>query len=46
MKANFGIMPALGVRINKRERGKAYAKRALQDLALAWNADKVQGEPA
>ncbi len=35
MKANFGILPALETRINKRERGKAYAERALADLQLA-----------
>ncbi|MDX1377509.1 MAG: methylenetetrahydrofolate--tRNA-(uracil(54)-C(5))-methyltransferase (FADH(2)-oxidizing) TrmFO [Anaerolineales bacterium] len=34
MKANFGILPSLGVKINKRERGKAYAQRALNDLSL------------
>jgi methylenetetrahydrofolate--tRNA-(uracil-5-)-methyltransferase len=37
MKANFGILPSLGVKINKRERGKAYAKRALNDLSFSWN---------
>jgi methylenetetrahydrofolate--tRNA-(uracil-5-)-methyltransferase len=37
MKANFGILPPLGVKINKRERGKAYAQRALDDLSLNWN---------
>ena len=46
MKANFGILPSLGVRINKRERGKAYAKRALDDLSLAWNAHEAQSEVA
>ena len=46
MKANFGILPSLGVRINKRERGKAYAKRALDDLAQAWNAHEAQSEAA
>jgi methylenetetrahydrofolate--tRNA-(uracil-5-)-methyltransferase len=37
MKANFGILPALeaGSKIGKRDRGKAYAERALEDLALA-----------
>lgn len=37
MKANFGILPALELasKIGKRERGKAYAERALEDLALA-----------
>jgi len=34
MKANFGIFPALESRIAKRERGKAYAERALRDLQL------------
>lgn len=46
MKANFGILPSLGVRINKRERGKAYAERARNDLSTAWNADEVQGQKA
>lgn len=32
MKANFGILPSLGVKINKRERGQAYADRALTTL--------------
>ena len=37
MKANFGILPALEVsaKIGKRDRGKAYAERALEDLAIA-----------
>jgi len=35
MKANFGILPPLSAKTGKRERGKAYAERALQDLALA-----------
>ncbi len=34
MKANFGIFPALESRVAKRERGKAYAERALRDLQL------------
>lgn len=34
MKANFGIFPPLDTKINKRERGKAYAERALADLQL------------
>jgi len=38
MKANFGILPPLGMKISKRERGKAYAERALADLSLI--ADK------
>jgi len=32
MKANFGILPSLETKVNKRERGKAYAERALNDL--------------
>jgi len=46
MKANFGILPSLGVRINKRERGKAYAERARIDLSHAWNTDETQDEIA
>ncbi|MEO5886896.1 MAG: methylenetetrahydrofolate--tRNA-(uracil(54)-C(5))-methyltransferase (FADH(2)-oxidizing) TrmFO [Anaerolineales bacterium] len=34
MKANFGIFPALESKVPKRERGKAYAERALADLEL------------
>ncbi len=39
MKANFGILPPLDItsKIGKRERGKAYAERALGDLQLALN---------
>ena len=39
MKANFGILPPLefASKIGKRDRGKAYAERALEDLALALN---------
>ncbi|MBN2117644.1 MAG: methylenetetrahydrofolate--tRNA-(uracil(54)-C(5))-methyltransferase (FADH(2)-oxidizing) TrmFO [Anaerolineales bacterium] len=39
MKANFGILPPLELttKIGKRERGKAYAERALGDLQLALN---------
>lgn len=33
MKANFGILPPLDTKIAKRERGKAYAERALSDLS-------------
>jgi folate-dependent tRNA-U54 methylase TrmFO/GidA len=35
MKANFGILPPLeqgGKKLGKRERGQAYASRALEDL--------------
>ena len=37
MKANFGILPPLefASKIGKRDRGKAYAERALEDLAFA-----------
>jgi len=39
MKANFGILPSLELtsKIGKRERGAAYAERALADLSLALN---------
>ena len=35
MKANFGILSSLGMKISKRERGKAYAERALLELRTA-----------
>ena len=37
MKANFGILPPLetAARIGKRDRGKAYAERALADITSA-----------
>jgi methylenetetrahydrofolate--tRNA-(uracil-5-)-methyltransferase len=43
MKANFGILPALefSSKIGKRERGKAYAERALADLELAVGGVEV-----
>jgi methylenetetrahydrofolate--tRNA-(uracil-5-)-methyltransferase len=41
MKANFGILPPLDNKIGKRERGKAYAERALADLQLALDGIKV-----
>ena len=37
MKANFGIMPPLEARVIKRERGKAYAERALTNLHITLN---------
>jgi methylenetetrahydrofolate--tRNA-(uracil-5-)-methyltransferase len=39
MKANFGILPPLDLpsKVGKRERGKAYAERALGDLQHALN---------
>jgi methylenetetrahydrofolate--tRNA-(uracil-5-)-methyltransferase len=39
MKANFGILPPLEFtsKIGKRDRGKAYAERALEDLKLVLN---------
>ena len=40
MKANFGIFPSLGIKVNKRERGKAYAERALKDLKLTMDGTK------
>jgi len=41
MKANFGILPSLGIKVNKRERGKAYAERALEDLRSILEESKV-----
>ncbi len=43
MKANFGILPALEIdsKMGKRERGKAYAERALADLQLALSREKL-----
>lgn len=43
MKANFGILPALesAGKIGKRERGKAYAERALRDLKLMLHGVEV-----
>jgi methylenetetrahydrofolate--tRNA-(uracil-5-)-methyltransferase len=43
MKANFGILPGLefSSKIGKRERGKAYAERALADLQLAVGGVEV-----
>ena len=46
MKANFGIFPSLEFtsKIGKRERGKAYAERALADLVLVlkdWNEEYI-----
>ena len=40
MKANFGIFPSLDIKVNKRERGKAYAERALKDLKLTMDGTK------
>jgi methylenetetrahydrofolate--tRNA-(uracil-5-)-methyltransferase len=37
MKANFGILPPLDAKVNKRERGRAYAERALADLQIMMN---------
>lgn len=41
MKANFGILPPLNIipKIGRRERGQAYANRALADLTFALNAN-------
>ena len=41
MKANFGILPPLEIdsKIGKRERGKAYAERALADLQFALSRE-------
>ena len=32
MKANFGILPDLAVRVKKKERKDAYAKRAIETM--------------
>src|SRR5215510_4614309 len=44
MKANFGILPSLDQehKIGKRERGRAYAERALADLQIALNDVKSE----
>jgi methylenetetrahydrofolate--tRNA-(uracil-5-)-methyltransferase len=46
MKANFGILPPLEFtsKIGKRERGKAYAERALADLKLALSGATAGSE--
>ena len=43
MKANFGILPAIefNSKVGKRDRGKAYAERALTDLQLALSGVKA-----
>lgn len=41
MKANFGILPPLDAKVNKRERGRAYAERALADLQKMMNGVQV-----
>jgi methylenetetrahydrofolate--tRNA-(uracil-5-)-methyltransferase len=43
MKANFGILPPLEnmSKMGKRERGQAYAERALADLQLAFRRDNL-----
>jgi methylenetetrahydrofolate--tRNA-(uracil-5-)-methyltransferase len=41
MKANFGILPPLETKVNKRERGRAYAERALADLRLTLHGVKA-----
>jgi folate-dependent tRNA-U54 methylase TrmFO/GidA len=43
MKSNFGILPALeltGRKLGKRERGQAYATRAMADLESYLSAHK------
>jgi methylenetetrahydrofolate--tRNA-(uracil-5-)-methyltransferase len=43
MKANFGILPPLesASKVGKRERGKAYAERAMEDLTFVLNGAKA-----
>jgi folate-dependent tRNA-U54 methylase TrmFO/GidA len=46
MKANFGILPSLETdsKIGKRERGKAYAERALKDLQLTLSRENLAAQ--
>ena len=46
MKANFGILPSLETdsKIGKRERGKAYAERALQDLQRTLSRESLAAQ--
>ena len=37
MNVNFGLFPPLGQKTAKKDRGKAYAERALADLKI-WKA--------
>lgn len=48
MKANFGILPPLEIisKTGKRERGKAYAERALTDLQSALGKEKMNAHLA
>jgi methylenetetrahydrofolate--tRNA-(uracil-5-)-methyltransferase len=47
MKANFGILPPIEVnlKLGKRERGMAYAERALSDLRAALNKENIAVQP-
>jgi methylenetetrahydrofolate--tRNA-(uracil-5-)-methyltransferase len=47
MKANFGILPALGTetKIGKRERGQAYAERSLADLRSMLSEEELTVPP-
>jgi len=47
MKANFGILPAIEAdsKLGKRERGKAYAERALSDLRADLNKENRVVQP-
>ena len=46
MKANFGILPSLEFtsKVGKRERGSAYAERAIADLQFALNGVMSEGD--
>jgi methylenetetrahydrofolate--tRNA-(uracil-5-)-methyltransferase len=46
MKANFGILPPLetDLKLGKRERGKAYAERALTDLQVALGKENIAAD--
>ncbi len=48
MKANFGILPGLeetGKKVGKRERGKAYASRAMLDLEIYLSSSNPLSSP-
>ncbi len=47
MKANFGLLPELEVRIpSKKQRFVAYAQRAIQDLSLYLQQNDVPIHPS
>jgi len=44
MNVNFGLFPALPGRVPKKQRGAAYAKRALKDMT-SWVKEMLEEEP-